>query len=41
MGRVAYKIFVRGLPRTDRQDWVTCAGGIAAAIVAMATYSVL
>jgi hypothetical protein len=41
MGRETYKILVRGLPRTDRQDWVTCAYGIAVAIVAMATYSVL
>ena len=41
MGRVAYMILVRGLPRADRQDWVTCAGGLAAAIVAVATYSML
>ena len=41
MGRETYKILVRRLPCADRQDWVTCAYGIAVAIVAMATYSVL
>jgi hypothetical protein len=41
MCRETYKILLRGLPRADRQDWLTCAGGIAAAIVAVATYSVL
>jgi hypothetical protein len=41
MCRVTYKILLRGLPRTDRQDWMTCAGGIAAAVVAVATYAVL
>jgi hypothetical protein len=41
MCRETYKILMRRLPRADRQDWVTCAGGIAVAIVAMAAYSVL
>jgi hypothetical protein len=41
MCHVTYEILVHGLPRADRQDWMTCAGGIAVAIVAMAAYSVL
>jgi len=41
MRRETYKILAQRLSRADRQDWVTCAYGIAVAIVAVATYSVL
>ena len=41
MRRETYEILVRGLPRAHGQDWVTCAYGVAVAIVAMATHPVL